>query len=728
MVGSSDESNYLPISRQALNRTLQLFPMILVTILLTALIAVGSVSAQESAACDQYECTEESAACDQYGCTAGPGPDEPASVGRIDPKAAGTPAVEPAPKVESVVPAEENVVISEPTTSEANKVVQESEPISAGNAQYQTTDPTPMPQTVLRLTETEATHMAPSRQEQVEDEIERDSSGAQSESSAAESAKPEDPKNTNEDENGSEEDENIDEALPGYPYEGEPCEESNCGLEDIETPVECATYETASGKRIYGCSNSETYEKKGCYEVTFYTEDGKPYSNLDTCSGEKPYAPPEQPERDFDYWPPPEDERGRLNLYDYWNGSDREADLCRKDSGEVQWHCGLDAPKTWICDVYYDTSHGTARGCFDPKDFGQGDCYGVHLYDEVGNHLGMYQNCFETQEKSCGEDQCGLEDDVPARWECSRVEHNYWGDLYGSEVRVAIWCEDSVLLKRLDSGRWNDSKKACAIIFNEDGRRIQQMPCTPQGDSHIGKKAGKDAENADKTLNGHDESTSLAEGSSSSDTSEWGSDYFGGDQAPKEQTSRVSNAAGSDFSLPGGWIPLPVDMLDPSVATLERNTVVSATLGSSEAATQSAGSGLLGDDTSRSANISPDGARSRILNTESDFVHGASYSSPTHETNLLETMRYAPEENPGRTNYDFNAHEPSETSSTSVKGRGQADMGKNTRWPEIAAGIRRVIASFPLAGGVEGWLGTVLPIAGLGAISGIFVLRKRFFR
>jgi hypothetical protein len=722
MVGSSDESGYFPTSRQALNRPPQLFPMVLFTILLASLIAAGSVSAQENAACDQYGCAQEGAACDQYGCTADPKLEDSSSAGGIDPIAAGAPAIEPASKEESAAPLKENVGVSEPTTSETERVIQENVSTSADNAQYQTIDPPPTPQADLMLAETEAANTEPP-------EIERDSSAARSETLAEESAGPKESRGANEDENGSNEDENTDEPLPGYPYKGEPCEESTCGLEEIEAPVECATYETSSGKKVYGCSNPKTYEMKGCYEVTFYTEDGKPYSNLDTCSGEKPYAPPEPPEGEFDYWKPPEDKRGRLDPYDYWNGSDREADLCRKDSGEVQWHCGLDVPKTWICDVYYDTIHGIVRGCFDPKDFDQGDCYGVHLYDEVGNHLGMYQDCFEAQEKSCGEDQCGLEDGLPARWECSRVEHNYWGDLYGSEVRVAIWCEDPILLKRLDSGRWNDSKKTCAIIFNEDGRRIQRMPCTPQGDSHIGRKAEKDARKTDETLNGQDEPTWLADESNSPDTGESGADYFGGDQASEEHTSPVSNAVGPNSRQPGDDIPLPMNMSDPSVATLEQDTVgVSATLGSSAAATQSAGSGLPGDDTSPGANVIPDGTRSKISTIEGEPIDDASYSSPTHEVDLLEIRRYALEESAGRANSDSNAPEPSGTPSSGVDGTGQAVTAKDTRWPEIADETREAVASFPLAGGVGGWLGTVIPLAGLGAVSGVLFLRKRFLK
>jgi hypothetical protein len=80
-----------------------------------------------------------------------------------------------------------------------------------------------------------------------------------------------------------------------YPHEGEPCEDRYCGIEGVEGPVECAIYETASGEEVYGCADPRTYEDEGCYEVTFYTLEGEPYANLNTCGGEKPGAPPEPP-------------------------------------------------------------------------------------------------------------------------------------------------------------------------------------------------------------------------------------------------------------------------------------------------------------------------------------------------------------------------------------------------------------------------------------------------
>ena len=91
-----------------------------------------------------------------------------------------------------------------------------------------------------------------------------------------------------------------------FPYEGEPCEDRHCGIGGLQGPVECAIYETASGREVYGCADPRTYEHEGCYELTFYTLEGEPYANLNTCDGEEPYAPPEPPEEGLPAEEPPE--------------------------------------------------------------------------------------------------------------------------------------------------------------------------------------------------------------------------------------------------------------------------------------------------------------------------------------------------------------------------------------------------------------------------------------
>ena len=91
-------------------------------------------------------------------------------------------------------------------------------------------------------------------------------------------------------------------------------------------------------------------------------------------------------------------------------------------------------------------------------------------------------------------------------------------------------------------------------------------------------------------------------------------------------------------------------------------------------------------------------------------------------------MRYAPEESVGRANKNSNPPELRETSASFVYGSELTGKTKNILWPEIDAGIRGTVSSFPLAAGVGGWLGTVIPLAGLGAVSGVLVLRKRFLR
>ena len=706
MVGFSDEARHLPTSRQALNRTHLLFPVFVFTILLASLITTGSVSAQESAACDQYGCAEGSAACGQYGCTADPAPEEPAPAERTGPTAAGTPATESEPELESSDPVEENVDVLAPPA--VHQDVPASEQYSES---YQITPP-PGPDPITAGGEPlETEHTAAPSKKPAEQSTETASTSTRG----------------NGDGDGS--GESTEEPLPGYHYDGKPCEESNCGLEEVEAPVECAAYETASGQTVYGCSNPKTYAKKGCYEITFYTADGKPYSNLDTCSGEKPYAPPEPPERDFEYWEPPEDKRVQLDPYDHWNGADREESLCRNNSGDVQWYCGLDVPKTWNCGVFYGTIHGTARGCFEQNDYAHGDCYDVHLYDEVGNHLGIYQECSESQEKLCGEDQCGLEREVPARWECERVEHSYWGDLYGSDRRVAVYCEDPILIKKLESGNWINYRKTCAVIFDENGQAMIRMPCTPQGNSHVGKKAGKDAREADQTLNGHGDPASLAGGSSLPNPGGWEASHFSEGQAPGAQTGLESDAASSNSSLPDGKLLLPIDISDLGVATLDQDEArVSSDPGSSPTEPQPADPGLPGEDTSQGAKLTADSAGSKTSGIGDGSTRDSSYASPNLDAIWLEAERRALEENQTRVNSNPHTPYPGGNASSGAIGTGQYDRAKDLRWPEITDEFWGAVASFLRFDSVGGWLGNVIPLAGLGAVSGIFVLRKGFLR
>jgi hypothetical protein len=47
--------------------------------------------------------------------------------------------------------------------------------------------------------------------------------------------------------------------LPDYPYKGEACEESDCGLEAVEDLLRCVAYHTASGKSVFGCADPSTF-------------------------------------------------------------------------------------------------------------------------------------------------------------------------------------------------------------------------------------------------------------------------------------------------------------------------------------------------------------------------------------------------------------------------------------------------------------------------------------
>ncbi len=257
--------------------------------------------------------------------------------------------------------------------------------------------------------------------------------------------------------------------VAGYPYEREPCEDRYCGMENVEGPVECAAYETASGKRVYGCADPALYEDKACYDLTFYTERGAPYSNLNTCEGERPYGPPEPPDGDFGYWKPPV-ERPPQDSIPYVEV------LCENPRGGVDWLCGLDVPKRWNCGIYYGTVHGTVRGCEPTNRRGAGSG-SVRVYDEAGRLLGTYRFGGELIEEECGRDDCGVRLDLPPHFECKRVSENL-GPLWGDASSEAwIECEDRRRIEMLENGELFDPSRTCLYVFDEDGRFEYKVWC-----------------------------------------------------------------------------------------------------------------------------------------------------------------------------------------------------------------------------------------------------------
>lgn len=456
--------------------------------------------------------------------------------------------------------------------------------------------------------------------------------------------------------------------LPGYPYAGEPCEEDDCGLEAVEYQMRCATYETASGGRVFGCANPYTYERKGCYEVTFYTEMGEPYANLDTCSGEKPYAPPEVPEEPFRYWDPPD--TPREPAYGAWP----DWDQCQKRSGAVDYHCGLEGlPATWVCAIFYDTVHGTVRGCYDEKETLEHGTYCIkelHLYDEAGEPLDTYGLCPRVDERYCASDRCAVRR-VPSEWWCRTEEWDY-GELYGGERRVYTRCADPLVQGYLSGEIPPKPDKICGYLWDGRGRVIETIGCAPgQGDSQVGYWAGKEAEEADATLNDH---STLAPPSGGSSPSGHGTPDP--EASPGERAGLVSVVVGALAAL-----------LDGSRSSADPQT--SATGVGADPHGTGAGSHP------REAEI---GAKS--WSTGSYSVHEAA-GSGTFEAGGNDLWSSRSGERPG--------------------------MAANGFWPKIPGAVRQEAAWVGRGGSVNGWLEVVAAaLAGLGAVGGAFALRRRF--
>jgi hypothetical protein len=478
--------------------------------------------------------------------------------------------------------------------------------------------------------------------------------------------------------------------LPGYPYAGEPCEKADCGLEAVEYPVRCATYETASGQEVLGCAHPKTYERKGCSEVTFYTEKGKPYANLDTCSGEKPYAPPEPPEGRFRYWDPPDTPREPAS------GTWPRWDQCQRRSGAVDYHCGLEGlSATWVCAIFYDTVHGTVRGCYVERkslEHGSFCIEELHLYDEVGKPLHTYRLCPEVDERYCAKDRCAVQR-VPDEWWCRTEEWDY-GELYGGERRVYTRCADPLAKEYLSGEIQPKPNRMCGYLWDERGRVIEETECAPgQGDSQVGLWAGKEAEEADATLNDHNPLASPPGGSPDPEASR--------DDAPEEQGGLVSVVVNALTDLLDGRRSSADPQSSASVVTTE--------VGTDEPDNAPAGNELARVP-NKNAGADPRGAGAGSASPEAEIraTSGSTGSSSVYEAAGSGTLEAG--------GNDLWSSRSGERAVTDAEGL----------WLKIPGAVRERAAWVVRGGIVKGWLEVAAALAGLGAVGGAFAVRRRF--
>ncbi|HSK99821.1 MAG TPA: hypothetical protein VK869_05750 [Rubrobacteraceae bacterium] len=542
--------------------------------------------------------------------------------------------------------------------------------------------------------------------------------------------------------------ENTNRPLPAYPSSEEACEGSRCGLPDVEKHLRCAVYQTASGKEVYGCTDPRTSDGKDCYEITFYTITGKPYSHLDTCSGEKPYAPPEPPKGEFNYFDPPATPYSAPD----WTGHgvdqcyfDQEGEWVEPQKGVWDWHCGLESlPKSWGCEVFFDTAYGTVRGCRKGIEaYGEDRICSrpVHLYDEAGREIDAVPSCPKVRSEKCGANQCGAP--VPFDWTCRR---EYWsfGELYGGETRTLRRCASPEFYEYVNEERppcKRRNAKLISALYDERGEKIDGMSCLPGGSGgDLGEWAGLEAKQADDTLKGTKRrpTTDSSDDAEPLTDSEERSEHPGSPSAPDAPVTvpgiGESGPAELDFyaaaGSAGGSGATPVaDGGQPGLEFADHTLVPSRPTS--------------GDQTSpkNEEGVSEKGQRERLVLDLPGTIEAAS-ASAIFAAGKREDPGYnaLSESRIGGTGGAISERKDIQRPEESISDKGGQ---RKTASSSVLNSAAELEGSFPGDGdragakstsgtGANGvgqgdWWGSLVPLSGLAAAVGMFVLRQRLF-
>jgi hypothetical protein len=448
------------------------------------------------------------------------------------------------------------------------------------------------------------------------------------------------------------------------------------------------------------------------------------------------------PSGEFDYFEPPAEPYSRAG----WEGHIR--DQCFFDErgmwveppeGKLDTHCGLkDLPDAWECEVYYDTVHGTVRGCREgsASHSMERPCSGpIHLYDKAGREIGTVPSCPRIRTEACDESQCGAP--VPSDWTCRREYWNF-GRLYGDEIRTIRRCASPEFYEYINGERPPCNRKNgkyIAAIYDERGRRVDGMTCLPGGTGgDLGEWAGLEAEKADDALN-HTKRRATT-GSPSTRTTPPDSDGLSErSDAPSAQPIPVMGEVAGDKRL---WD------LAPTASSIE---------------------GVTGGVVPWSAEVAPgydrfDSKSASGANETDEYstvVQPALQSWAREENQFKERLESRDEALPAAPAMGvFAARDltgagdapASEGSRSCVPGKRDVpwrlernnDTGGPCESTNPAAGLTGTrpdggeragsgTSSHPAAstGGTGGWLERLLPLAGLAAVGGIFTLRRRFF-
>ena len=258
----------------------------------------------------------------------------------------------------------------------------------------------------------------------------------------------------------------VGEAIPGYPYEGTPCGEGDCGIHAAEfEDLECARYLSPSGEPVIGCTSPASNQTGGCTDVNFFDERGRGYAASSSCDGGSGLEPPPEPP-----------EMARLST------------PCEAED------CGLKGiPARYVCLTYDNSFWGATRGCHDPEAYDPEDPndYEVTFYDESGDPIGSYGTS-DSLRVPCGPDDCGIRD-VPEVYDCVTL-----GSPVG-EFDKEITCYHHGP-KNPDSGDTLDGLP-CYTSYSADGRLLGQNDCDGGG-GRGGVKAADDVADVIETITG----------------------------------------------------------------------------------------------------------------------------------------------------------------------------------------------------------------------------------
>ena len=521
--------------------------------------------------------------------------------------------------------------------------------------------------------------------------------------------------------------------IDGYPYDGKPCKDSYCGIEGVNGPVKCVSYETALGEEVYGCADPRTYEDKGCYKLTFYTPEGKPYSNLDTCSGESPYAPPKPPKGDFSYWDSSTD-------WSRWT-PEHGFRVCQQG-----WHCGLEGiPKHYECSAYFDTVHGAVRGCYDRRR----DCGPLHVYDEAGREIGIYEHyadCEVYQRVRCGEDQCGLQR-IPDRMECDAYYIRY-GPLYRNYSEIAYRCHDDELMRKYYRGELEKPyRKTCLFWIDPSGQR-NRGDCIPDGGGEIAEEAGNEANDTEDTLHQGRRGSMIGELDSETSLAASSGPFASGaeprDPGPLLKTDNpllraIFGLLGGEGSMASRPSYLEVEAEPRSLISAE-DTVSVLPLTEPEAASPSTGKKKRYADTDPyappSVPLLPSAApaRSVRLSARTGSINGGNGSSASRRITPIETEQREPRGTVKYNQASVPGTPPKNDHSHALKADeyGSFESSKrNGGLDKSAADLQSTVlgrAQEPAVVEIilpTGWVVAMAPLIGLGIFGGAFILHKR---